>query len=106
MNTIKLCCSGRHLGHHHLKLPGLCTAQDCPVEMLERHHHPSLLLRKDSDRRVGKMPVCEAHQDHNKPNSVKGRPSRQLGPRKPSKRNKDGPVIRRLCRDRNQARNE
>ena len=72
---------GRRLDrNHHLKLPDLRTAQGCPVGMLERHHLLSPLLRKDNDRRVGKMPACEAHQDHHRIiNLVKGRPSRQLG---------------------------
>jgi hypothetical protein len=73
--------------------------------MLVRRHLLSLLLRKDNDRRVGKMPACEAHQDHHRIiNLVKGRPSRQLGGlHNPSKCNKDG---HRLRRDQNQARSE
>jgi hypothetical protein len=73
--------------------------------MSERRHHLSLLLRKDSDRRVGKMPGCEARQDHHRIiNLIKGHPSRQLGDlHSPSKCNKDD---HRLGQDQNQARNE
>jgi hypothetical protein len=73
--------------------------------MLERRHHLSLLLRKDSDRRVGKMPACEAHQDHHRKTSlIKDHPSRQLGGlHSHSKCNKDD---HHLCQDQNQARNE
>jgi hypothetical protein len=74
--------------------------------MLERRHHLSLRLRKDSDRKVGKMPACVVHQGHNKTSLVKGHPSRQLGLHSPKICNKDDLATHRLCQDQNRARNE